>query len=204
MKKLVLSNRSQAYLKLKAHAKAFDDANRAVLIDPEHVKSIGRRGTAAYYLGRVKVAKIDFIKALKLDPNNVGFLEYIKKTDERLLKIKTEAMDKIERRVMFTDLQEVGFEQHSVRVPIKELHLDQKVINELQAKKEQVVNRQQNEANILETRATAEAEEGNKDESQAAAATGNKKKNKKKRKNKGLKAFMDGDAEMQQYNNANE
>ena len=30
MKKLVLSNRSQAYLKLKAYAKAFDDSNRAL------------------------------------------------------------------------------------------------------------------------------------------------------------------------------
>ena len=40
-------------------------------------------------------------------------------------------MDKIERRVMFTDLEEVGFEQHSVRVPITELHLDRKVIDEL-------------------------------------------------------------------------
>ena len=84
MKKIVLSNRAQSYLKLKAHAKAFDDANRAVLIDPNHVKSIGRRGTAAYYLGRIKQAKIDFISALKLDPQNIGFLEYIKKTDERL------------------------------------------------------------------------------------------------------------------------
>ena len=68
MKKLVLSNRSQAYLKLKAHGKAFDDANRAILIDPNHVKSIGRRGTASYYLGKFKQAKIDFINALKLDP----------------------------------------------------------------------------------------------------------------------------------------
>jgi len=61
MKKLVLSNRAQAYLKLKAYGKAYDDANRAVLIDPTHMKSIGRRGTASYYLGKVKQAKIDFI-----------------------------------------------------------------------------------------------------------------------------------------------
>ena len=84
MKKLVLSNRAQAYLKLKAHAKAYDDANRAVLLDPSHVKSIGRRGTAAYYLGKFKQAKIDFFNAIKLDPQNIGFLDYIKKTDERL------------------------------------------------------------------------------------------------------------------------
>ena len=48
------------------------------------MKSIGRRGTANYYLGNVKQAKIDFIDALKLDPTNMNFLEYIKKTDERL------------------------------------------------------------------------------------------------------------------------
>ena len=68
MRKLVLSNRSQAYLKLKAYQKAFDDANAALKVDPDHVKSIGRRGTANYYLGKIKQAKIDFISALKLDP----------------------------------------------------------------------------------------------------------------------------------------
>jgi len=113
MKMLVLSNRSQAYLKLKAYAKAFDDANQALQIDPNHVKSVGRRGTANYYLGRVKQAKIDFIKAVKLDPTNIGFLEYIKKADERLQRIRSEALEKIERRVMFTDLDEIGFDEHS-------------------------------------------------------------------------------------------
>ena len=33
-------------------------------------------------------------------------------------------MDKIERRVMFTDLEDVGFDQYSVRIPVTELHLD--------------------------------------------------------------------------------
>ena len=98
---------------------------------------------------------------------------------------------------MFTDLEEVGFDQHSVRVPITELHLDQKVIDELQAKKEQVVNRQQNEAKITPN----SAEAVNQTATQTAAPVTNKKKNKKKnRKNKGLKAFMDGDAELQEYN----
>ena len=56
MKMLVLSNRAQAYLKLKAYGKAYDDANRACLIDSTHVKSVGRRGTAAYYLGNLRQA----------------------------------------------------------------------------------------------------------------------------------------------------
>lgn len=141
MRKLTLSNRSQAYLKLKAHSKAYDDADKALKIDPSHFKSLGRRGTASYYLGRVKQAKIDFISALKSDPENIGFIDYIKKCDERLQKIKSEALEKIERRIMFTDLEEIGFEEHSRRIPVVEMRLDQKVIQELQAKKEQVVNR---------------------------------------------------------------
>jgi len=48
----------------------------------------------------------------------------------------------MERRVMFTDLKEIGFDQHSHRVPVKELHADIKVIQELQKKKDEVVNRQ--------------------------------------------------------------
>ena len=160
MKKLVLSNRSQAYIKLKAYGKAYDDANRAVLIDPNHMKSIGRRGTASYYLGKVKQAKIDFNAALKLDPENVGFLEYIKKADERLQRLKSEALEKMERRIMFTDLEEIGFEESSVRIPVTELHLDQSAVEALQKKKEQVVNRQQQETKLLETRADQDDDDG--------------------------------------------
>ena len=189
MKKLVLSNRSQAYLKLKAYAKAFEDANLALKIDPNHVKSIGRRGTANYYLGRFKQARIDFFTALSLDPTNTGFLEYIKKTDERLQRIRSEALEKIERRVMYTDLKAMGFDQHSKRIPIIEMHLDRKVIDELQQKKVQVVNRQNLETKILE-------EARNEAYTEADDPTVNKtskKKSKKQRKKKGLTAFMDGD-----------
>lgn len=54
MKKLVLSNRAQAYLKLKIYQKAYDDAHSAIQIDYNHVKSVGRRGTAAFYLKKFK------------------------------------------------------------------------------------------------------------------------------------------------------
>ena len=100
------------------------------------MKSIGRRGTASYYLGKVKQAKIDFIEAVRLDPDNIGFLEYIKKADERLQRIKSEALEKMERRIAFTDLDEVGFDQHSVKIPTIEMHLDKKEIEALQQKKE--------------------------------------------------------------------
>lgn len=102
---------------------------------------MGRRGTASYYLGKIKQAKVDFLNAIKLDPENLGFIDYIKKADERLQRLKSEAMEKIERRVMFTDLDEVGFDEHSVRIPVTELHLDQREVAALQKKKEEVVTR---------------------------------------------------------------
>ena len=48
------------------------------------------------------------------------------------MKIKQEAYEKMERRVMFTDLAEMGFDEESVRIHTTELHLDLKQVNELQ------------------------------------------------------------------------
>jgi len=94
------------------------------LLDPEHVKSIGRRGTSNFYLGNYKQAKRDYVRVLKLEPENRQFYEYLKKTEEKLLKVKQEAYEKMERRVMFTDLAEMGFDEESVRIHTTELHLD--------------------------------------------------------------------------------
>ena len=140
---------------------------------------------------------------MRLDPDNIGFLEYIKKADERLQRIKSEALEKMERRIAFTDLDEVGFDQHSVKVPIIEMHLDKKEIEALQQKKEQVVNRQKQEVKIVEGRneAIEELEKGAGVEEAGGAKKKNKKKNKKSKKNKGLSAFMDED-EMDKYNNS--
>jgi regulator of sirC expression with transglutaminase-like and TPR domain len=63
MQKLVLSNRSQAYLKMKKYAEAESDADAALGFDSEHVKSLQRRGTARYYLGKLRVAMKDFTAA---------------------------------------------------------------------------------------------------------------------------------------------
>ena len=124
MRKLVLSNRSQAYLKMKVYQKAFEDAHAALQIDYNHVKSVGRRGTAAYYLKNFKQAKLDFLHGLQLEPQNTQFAEYLKKTLEKLQQIKNEAYEKMQRRVVFTDFTQVGFDEHCTIVPLTELHLD--------------------------------------------------------------------------------
>lgn len=49
-RKIVLSNRAQACIKQKKYTEAERDANDALNIDPNHIKSIQRRGTARYYL----------------------------------------------------------------------------------------------------------------------------------------------------------
>ena len=54
LKTVVLSNRAQCHIKLKKYEQAFLDADAAVRIDPNHLKSIQRRGTAAYYTQRLR------------------------------------------------------------------------------------------------------------------------------------------------------
>ena len=43
---------------------------------------------------------------------------------------------------MFTDFEEIGFDQVAVKIPIREMHLDKGVIQEMAQKKEQVLERQ--------------------------------------------------------------
>lgn len=45
----------------------------------------------------------------------------------------------MERRVMFTDLNEMGFEEEAVRIHTQELHLDKQLVEEMQQKKEAVI-----------------------------------------------------------------
>lgn len=121
---ITLSNRAQSYNNLRAYPKAFEDADLAVKLDSTHVKSLGRRGTAAYYLGKFKVAQRDFLEVLRLDPANDGFLDYLKKVDTQLAGIKREAYERMKRRVIFSEVAEDEFTKVSTRVPVLELHLD--------------------------------------------------------------------------------
>ena len=60
MRKIVLSNRAQSYIKTRKYREAEVDADQALSIDPGHIKSVQRRGTAKYYLNKYKEALKDF------------------------------------------------------------------------------------------------------------------------------------------------
>jgi tetratricopeptide (TPR) repeat protein len=97
MQKIVLSNRSQSYLKLKKYQEAESDADAALGFDSEHIKSIQRRGTARYYLGKYRLSLKDFFHAQSLQPTQ-QISEYQKKVIEKMDKIRTEMLEKMKRK----------------------------------------------------------------------------------------------------------
>lgn len=99
---------------MKCYTKAHADATAATTLDPSHVKSIGRRGTAAYHLHDYRQARRDFSTAIAKEPGNAQFQQYLQKTLEKMKKIRTEAYEKMTRSVMFTDLVQIGFEEQAV------------------------------------------------------------------------------------------
>lgn len=111
---------------------------------------------------------------LRIEPENKTFVEYLKKTLERLEKIKMESYEKMTRRVVFTDLDNLGFDKHATLLPCTELHLDAEQVKQNVQAKEEVVERQK------------------------------EKKKKNKKKNKGLSDFMEKDesaSDFKQYKN---
>ena len=81
------------------------------------------------------------MEALELEPSNRTFSEYLKKTIEKLQALKVEAYEKLERRVVFTDLSMMGFDDDATIVPVIEMHLDAQQTAAMKAKKEEVVER---------------------------------------------------------------
>lgn len=80
---IVYSNRAQCYIKLKKYENAYQDANTALNYDANHLKSIQRRGTAAYYTQRLRQARRDFLRALALEYSE-QISEYLKKVTEQI------------------------------------------------------------------------------------------------------------------------
>lgn len=64
---IVFSNRAQCHIKLRKYESAFTDADEAIKWDPNHLKSIQRRGTAAYYTQRLRQARKDFMHSLSIE-----------------------------------------------------------------------------------------------------------------------------------------
>lgn len=79
-------------------------------INPNHIKSLGRRGTARYYLDKLSDAQSDFKEVLKLE-NNKSISEYLSKVNDKLVKIKYEAYEKMSRRATFIDATSKDFAQ---------------------------------------------------------------------------------------------
>lgn len=78
LRTVVYSNRAQCYIKLKKYENAYADADKALKYDPSHLKSIQRRGTSAYYTGRFRQARKDFMHVLSIEYTPL-FDDYLQK-----------------------------------------------------------------------------------------------------------------------------
>mmetsp|Transcript_17897 Transcript_17897/g.35297 ORF Transcript_17897/g.35297 Transcript_17897/m.35297 type:complete len:200 (-) Transcript_17897:149-748(-) len=74
LKVTVYANLALAYLKLEEPAKAVDVANRALEINPDHVKALVRKGQALVKQKDFDKAKASLLKANKLEPENKAIL----------------------------------------------------------------------------------------------------------------------------------
>jgi len=77
-----------SYIQLKDLKKAFDEANKALVIDPKSVKALWRRGTVAMELGDLEAAKTDFENATRLDPGNKSVRTSLANLNKRILEQK--------------------------------------------------------------------------------------------------------------------
>ena len=67
---ILLSNRSQALIKIENYGLAIADATEAIDADPTYPKGYYRRGTANFALNKTKDARKDFRMVCKLVPND--------------------------------------------------------------------------------------------------------------------------------------
>ena len=83
-------NLSLAYLKMKEYNKSIEEATRVIQMQPKNVKALYRRGSAYLSFFMFEEAKLDFLEALNIEPNNKNVInEY-----NNLLKCKEESQKK--------------------------------------------------------------------------------------------------------------
>lgn len=79
---VTLSNRSAVYLHFKEYKQAIEDANQAIRVDPDFVKSYFRLGKCHVATGNLVQAKVMFEKALSSEPSNQSTLKEINNCDK--------------------------------------------------------------------------------------------------------------------------
>lgn len=67
---ITLNNRAQMYIKMKNYNSAIEDCNQVLLLEPQNIKALLRRGTAYKSIMNYEDALKDFEQALELQPNN--------------------------------------------------------------------------------------------------------------------------------------
>jgi len=72
---LLLANRCQCRIQLSEWQGALDDANDCLKLLPSHAKCLYRRGTALEKLGKTTDALADYVKVVKLEPQNKAAIE---------------------------------------------------------------------------------------------------------------------------------
>ncbi|KAL4230582.1 Suppressor of G2 allele of SKP1 [Mactra antiquata] len=77
-------NRAQAYIKLNRFKEAVEDANEALVLNPNNAKAFLRKGMALFYLEEYQPAKDAFSEGLKIDAEDNNFKTWIRKCEAEL------------------------------------------------------------------------------------------------------------------------
>jgi len=89
-KGLLLSNRSQCFLKLSDWHRSLEDANACLVLLPEHAKSLVRRATALEQLGRREEALNDYARVARAEPTNALAVNAARRLREELAMQKSQ------------------------------------------------------------------------------------------------------------------
>lgn len=78
------SNRALAYIKTREFARAVEDANTALTLDPTYIKAYHRRGKAYQALSKLELAIKDFQFILEKEPGNKAVISDLKDCRQKL------------------------------------------------------------------------------------------------------------------------